>query len=52
MGRQLVTLVDTGILIDAARGIQAAIDYLADLAANDIPAISAITENGTHRRLP
>ena len=39
-----MTLVDTDILIDAARGIQAAIDYLADLAANDIPAISAITE--------
>ena len=39
-----MTLVDTDILIDAARGIQAAIDYLADLAANETPAISAITE--------
>ena len=44
MGLRVVTLVDTDILTDAARGIQEAIDYLANLAANDVPAISAITE--------
>ena len=39
-----MTLIDTDILIDAARGLAEAKDYLKDLAANDIPAISAITE--------
>ena len=44
MGRTFVTLIDTDILIDAARGTQEAVDYLADLAANDVPAISVITK--------
>ena len=39
-----MTLVDTDILIDAACGIQDAVDYLAVLQANDVPAISIVTQ--------
>ena len=44
MGRKVVTLVDTDILIDAARGIQDAVDYLTALKTNDVPAISVVTQ--------
>lgn len=37
-------LVDTNILIDAARGIQAAVDFLLQHSQESPPAISSITQ--------
>lgn len=39
-----MTLLDTDILIDAARGITEAKDYLKDLDARDVAAISVMTQ--------
>jgi hypothetical protein len=44
MGRKLVTLVDTDILIDAGRGVPEAIDCLKDIKANSTLTISIITQ--------
>jgi predicted nucleic acid-binding protein len=39
-----VTIIDTDILIDAGRGIQAAVERLNAIAASTIPTISVITQ--------
>jgi hypothetical protein len=44
MGLDLVTIIDTDILIDAGRGIQQAVDCLKDIKSNSSLAISAITQ--------
>lgn len=43
MGRILVTIVDTDILIDAGRGVQQAIDCIADIDAASGVSISVVT---------
>jgi predicted nucleic acid-binding protein len=44
MGRRVVTLVDTDILIDAGRGIPEAIDCLKNIKANSTWTISIVTQ--------
>ena len=44
MGRRLVTLIDTDILIDSGRGVQEAVDCLQDIQANSALAISVVTQ--------
>ena len=39
-----MTIVDTDILIDVARGVQEAIDCLQNIQANSVFAISAVTQ--------
>ncbi len=43
MGR-LVTIIDTDILIDAGRGVQEAVDCLANIKKNSSLAISVVTQ--------
>jgi len=44
MGRKLVTIVDTDILIDAGRGVPEAIACLQDIKANSTLTISIVTQ--------
>ena len=44
MGRRVVTLVDTDILIDAGRGVPEAIDCLKNIKANSTLTISIVTQ--------
>jgi hypothetical protein len=44
MGRRLVTLVDTDILVDAGRGVPEAVDCLKDIKASSTLTISLVTQ--------
>ena len=44
MGRRLVSIVDTDILIDAGRGVAEAINCLKDIKANSTLTISIVTQ--------
>ena len=39
-----IIMIDTDILVDAARGIEKAVSYLDEVKSRNVPAISSVTE--------